>query len=128
MSDTSEQFRSPQTGRFLKGHSGNPKGRPRKQTPPADAPQRRMPSIPSKIEPTEPRNADAAMCLLGIAAHDESREGWDEIPALLLEPWAVQAALSQRRGSKALAPKIIGDIKRCTRAHQTLRWPRGTKT
>jgi hypothetical protein len=37
MSDTPEPSRSPRTGRFLKGHSGNPKGRPRKQTTPPDA-------------------------------------------------------------------------------------------
>src|SRR5262249_34004521 len=36
MSDTPERSRSPRTGRFLKGHSGNPNGRPRKQkAPPA---------------------------------------------------------------------------------------------
>ena len=31
MSDTSERSRSPRTGQFQKGQSGNPKGRPRKQ-------------------------------------------------------------------------------------------------
>jgi Family of unknown function (DUF5681) len=34
MSDTSQRSCSPGTGRFLKGHSGNPRGRPRKQTTP----------------------------------------------------------------------------------------------
>ena len=37
MSDTSERSRSPRTGQFQKGHSGNPKGRPRKQVAPPDA-------------------------------------------------------------------------------------------
>jgi Family of unknown function (DUF5681) len=81
-------------------------------------------SVTSKISP-DPRNADAAMCLLGIAAPDKS---WEEHnpDALLLEPWAVQAALRRRRGSKALSMEDIGDIQRCTRAPETLRWPRRT--
>ena len=37
MSDSSDRCRSPRTGRFLKGRSGNPKGRPRKQIAPPDA-------------------------------------------------------------------------------------------
>ena len=188
MSATSERSRSPRTGRFQKGHSGNPKGRPRKQHALPDAirsafeivlekrvtvtqagidqelsvkealqlrtyqdalagnraarrevlkmiakreqamaatelqTQRTMPSVTRKVSP-DPRNADAAMCLLGIAAPDKSREEHNP-GALLLEPWAVQAALGRRRGSKALTMKDIGDIKRCTRAPETLRWPR----
>jgi hypothetical protein len=63
------------------------------------------------------------MRLLGIAAPNKSREEHDP-DAILLEPWAVQAALRRRRGSKALTTKDIDDIKRCTRAPETLRWPR----
>ena len=37
MSDTSKRSRSPRTGRFQKGQSGNPKGRPRKQLALPDA-------------------------------------------------------------------------------------------
>src|SRR5262249_21901352 len=81
-----------------------------------------MPSVTSKISP-DPRNADAAMCLLGIAAPNKSRVERDP-DAILLEPWAVQAALRRRRGGKALTMKDIGDIERCTRAPETLRWPR----
>ena len=191
MSDTSERSRSPRTGQFQKGQSGNPKGRPRKQIALpeaarsaleivvdkrvsvtqggvdrelsveealqlrtyqdalagnraaqrailkmiikrekaiADRGQPTMPSCTVKMEPTEPRNADAAMCLLGIAAPDPSREEEDNPGALLLEPWAVQAALGRRRGSKALTTKDVDDIERSTRAPQTLRWPRRTKT
>ena len=80
------------------------------------------PSVPVKTSP-DPRNADAAMCLLGIAAPNKSREEYDP-DAILLEPWAVQAALRRRRGSKALTMEDIGDIERCTRAPETLRWPR----
>jgi len=188
VSDTSE--RSSRTGQFQKGHSGNPKGRPRKQSAPPDATrsafeivlekrvtvtqagvdqqlsveealqlrtyqaalagnraarrevlkmiakrekamadrglgtQRIIPSVTSKMSP-DPRNADAAMCLLGIAAPNKSREEYDP-GAVLLEPWAVQAALRRRRGSKALTSKDVGEIKRCTRAPETLRWPRRT--
>jgi len=193
MSDSSDRCRSPRTGRFLKGRSGNPKGRPRKQIAPPDAARsafeivfekrvtvtqagvdqelsveealqlrtyqdalagnraaRRevlkmiakrekamadrglriqpiMPSVTVKMEATEPRNADPAMCLLGIAAPDKSRER-DNPGAQLLEPWAVQAALARRRGSKALTTKDVDDIERCTCAPQTLRWPRRTKS
>ena len=92
-----------------------------------DRGQRIMPSVTSKMEPTEPRNADAAMCLLGVAAPDKSRKEHNP-GALLLEPWAVQAALGRRRGSTALMTKDVDDIKRCTRAPETLRWPRRTIT
>ena len=188
MSDRSE--RSSRTGQFQKGHSGNPKGRPPKQSAPPDATrsafeivlekrvtvtqagvdqqlsveealqlrtyqdalagnraarrevlkmiakreramadnglqtQRTMPSVTQKVSP-DARNADAAMCLLGIAAPNKSREEYDP-GAVLLEPWAVQAALRRRRGSKALGMEDLGDIKRCTRAPETLRWPRRT--
>jgi hypothetical protein len=188
VSDTSERSRSPRTGQFQKGHSGNPKGRPRKQRALPDAirsafeivlqkrvtvtqagieqelsvkealqrrtyqdalagnraarrevlkmiakreqamadrglrTQRTMPSVTSRKSP-DPRNADAAMCLLGIAAPNKSREEHDP-DAILLEPWAVQAALRRRRGGKALTMEDIGDIERCTRAPETLRWPR----
>ena len=190
MNDSSEHYRSARTGRFQKGHSGNPKGRPRKQSAPrdatrsafeivfekrvtvtqggvdrelsveealqlriyqdalagkrralrtvlkmiakrdkaiADSGQRILPSPTVKFESAKARNADAAMCLLGIAAPDKSREEHNP-DAVLLEPWAVQAALSRRRGRKALTPKDVGEIKRCTRAPETLRWPRGTKS
>ena len=43
---------------------------------------------------------------------------------LLLQPWAVQAALS-RRGRRRLSDSDIAEIKRCTRDPETLRWPAG---
>jgi hypothetical protein len=190
VNDSSERSRSSQTGRFRKGHSGNPKGRPRKQRALPDAPrsafeivlekrvtvtqagvdqevsvqealqlrtyqdalagnraarrevlkmiakrekamedrgqrvQRAMPSVTQKMSP-DPRNADAAMCLLGIAGPNKRLEEYNP-GAILLEPWAVQAALRRRRGSKALTQQDIDDIKRCTRAAETPRWPRKT--
>ena len=183
-----ERSRSPRTGRFQKGHSGNPKGRPRKQCALPDATRsafeivlekrvtvtqagidqelsveealqlrtyqdalagnraarrevlkmiakrekamaerglrtpRPMPSVPMKMSP-DPRNADDAMCLLGIAAPDKSREE-DDSDAILIEPWAVQVALRRRRGGKSLTREDVSDIQRCTRAPETLRWPR----
>ena len=61
----------------------------------------------------------------GIAAPDTENSYHPD--ALLLEPWAVQAALRRRRGSKALTTEDVDDIERSTRAPQTLRWPRRTK-
>ena len=75
----------------------------------------------------DPENADEAMVLLGIAAENLARAG----PGmkglqLLLEPWAVQAALDRRRGRQALEQKEVNEIKRCTREPDRLRWPRGS--
>lgn len=74
----------------------------------------------------DPDNADAALLILGIASRRPDREGpqfKDE--QLLLEPWAVQMALSRRRGGKRLARRDRDDIVRCTRDAGSLRWPRG---
>jgi Family of unknown function (DUF5681) len=89
--------------------------------------QRMTPHAEIRMREGEPRNADESMRLLGIARPTKI-EGRYDPDAILLEPWAVQAALSRRRGGKALTPKNIGEIKRCTRSAETLRWPRGTKT
>jgi uncharacterized protein DUF5681 len=73
-------------------------------------------------------NADAALQLLGIAAPDPDRAGWDKDRAqLLLEPWAVQAALRRRRGGHRLTDNQREEIRRCTRDPDSLRWPRRTK-
>ena len=44
---------------------------------------------------------------------------------MLLEPWAVQAALSRRRGGRKLRDKDVAEIRRCTRDPDSLRWPKG---
>lgn len=76
-------------------------------------------------EPSDPDNAHEALILLGIAERDPA---WVDQPdtydRLLLQPWAVQAALG-RRGSKSLSAKAVLEIKRCTRDAATLRWPKG---
>jgi hypothetical protein len=76
----------------------------------------------------DPDNADAALVLLGIAAPNPAPR--DSPPTdrvqLLLEPWAVQAALRRRRGGQRLTEEDIKEVRRCTRDSGTLRWPRGT--
>jgi Family of unknown function (DUF5681) len=76
----------------------------------------------------DPDNADDALVLLGIAAPEPAREGFSADRAqLLLEPWAVQAALRRRRGGQRLTEKEVDEVRRCTREPDTLRWPRGTR-
>jgi hypothetical protein len=75
----------------------------------------------------DPDNADAALLLLGIAKHNPARAdiGGDRAQ-LLLEPWAVQAALRRRRGGGGLTDGERDEIRRCTRDRDSLRWPRET--
>jgi hypothetical protein len=75
----------------------------------------------------DPDNADAALQLLGIAAPNPARAdiGADRAQ-LLLEPWAVQAALRRRRGGQRLTDRERDEIRRCTRDPDCLRWPRGS--
>ena len=75
----------------------------------------------------DPDNADAAFQLLGIAAPNPARAGIGAHRAqLLLEPWAVQAALRRRRGGSRPTDDDRAAIRRCTRDPDSLRWPRGT--
>ena len=89
-------------------------------TPPA--------AVTSRIS-ADPDNADSALLLLGIAAANQKRAGAEyegkRMP-LLLEPWAVQAALGRRRGGQRLTREERDEIRRCTRDADALRWPRGT--
>ena len=79
------------------------------------------------IELTDPRNADGALLLLGIAEPDTRwNDPHDRYEHLLLRPWAVQAALS-RPGRRRLSAQDISEIKRCTREPDTLRWPERTQ-
>ena len=74
------------------------------------------------IELTDPRNADGALLLLGIAEPDTRwNDPHDRYERLLLRPWAVQAALS-RPGRRRLSAQDVSEIKRCTREPDTLRW------
>jgi Family of unknown function (DUF5681) len=75
----------------------------------------------------DPDNADDALLLLRIAALNPARAdiGADRAQ-LLLEPWAVEAALRRRRGGDRLTDSERDAIRRCTREPDSPRWPRGT--
>ena len=92
-----------------------------------NAPKASWPKITPHISP-DPDNADTALLILGIAAPNPTRAdiGADRAQ-LLLEPWAVQAALSRRRGGNRLTDSERDAIRRCARDPDSLRWPRGTE-
>ena len=77
------------------------------------------------VDKYAPKNADKAMMLLDIARPDpkyqNSRYSGDH---LLLEPWAVQMALSRRRGGRRLTEQQVTTIKKETRDPDALHWPR----
>ena len=91
-----------------------------------NAPKASPPAITRHISP-DPDNADTALLILGIAAPNPTRAdiGADRAQ-LLLEPWAVQAALRRRRGGNRLTDSERDEIRRRTRDPDGLRWPRGT--
>jgi hypothetical protein len=82
-------------------------------------------TVKYRTEFVNPANGDPALLILGIAGRDPVRKDWDlNREPLLLEPWAVQMALSRRSGGARLSEADIAIIKRCTRDADTLRWPR----
>jgi Family of unknown function (DUF5681) len=82
--------------------------------------------IPWLISSVDPDNADDALLLLGIEAEDPRAADFDANRAqLLLEPWAVQAALRRRRGGQRLTEQELATVTGRTRDPDTLRWPRG---
>jgi len=85
------------------------------------------PAPPTKVlyQWTDPRNADEAMLILGIVSHDDRWKGYtlsEDVVRLLLEPWAVKAALS-RGGAKNLTKYEIDLKKAFIRDDGTIRWP-----
>ena len=73
----------------------------------------------------DPRNADDAMLLLGIAVPDPSWSGPCQYGTRMkLATWAAQAGLS-RPGRKQLTTKEVEDINRITLNPGQLKWPRG---
>ncbi|MDT9601080.1 DUF5681 domain-containing protein [Sphingosinicella rhizophila] len=92
----------------------------------ADKAPKRHQNVAFQSEPTDPRNADEALKILGIATTNEKWTDHAKYEHLLLEPWAVQKALS-RRGFKSIKAKEVGEIKRCTRDAQSLAWPKSLR-
>ena len=87
------------------------------------------PKVEVRTEAPPPRNVDDALVILGIAREDASGQPFpDRFRHLLLEPWAVQRALSRRRGGTALAKWQIKKIMSSTTDAESLRWPRGTRS
>ena len=81
-----------------------------------------------KTEATDPRNVDDALLILGVACEDPRDYGpSNQDRRLLLEPWAVQMAISRRRGGAALTKKDVEEIRRTTRDVDSLRLPRGVE-
>jgi hypothetical protein len=73
----------------------------------------------------DPRNADDAMLLLGIAVPDPSWSGPCEYGTRMkLATWAAQAALS-RPGRRRLDKRQVDDVNRLTLDSKRLKWPRG---
>ena len=92
----------------------------------ARKPKNLVPPVDCKIEYPQD-DADEAMQTLGIANRHPACEDLGEYrERLLLEPWAVQAALERRRGGSKLTEREIEEIQLCTRDAATLCWPGGT--
>lgn len=86
----------------------------------------KAPKVEIALEPKDPRNADEAMILLGIAERTPPWGENDRYDRLLLQPWAVQTALS-RPGRRRLSAREVSEIKRCTKDPDTLRWPKSVE-
>ena len=189
MSDPASPEDPPRKGQFIKGQTGNPKGRPKLKTvdrtpvydvlvdktlmitrngvpreitldeglqhrtlqeaiagkpsairqvlkwidkrekySAANCAPKTPPAVPMRISP-DPQNADTALQLLGIAALDPRRQDIvSERAQLVLEPWAVEAALKRRRGGNRLTDKEIEVIQCCVFDPNSLPRPIGTRT
>jgi hypothetical protein len=81
-------------------------------------------SVSVLTEAHDPRNVDDALLILGIATQDRScdDEPTYDPTALLLETWAVQAALA-RRTARRLGKQDIETGRYCTRDASGLQWP-----
>jgi hypothetical protein len=76
----------------------------------------------------DPENADAALVLLGIVGPDPNyaERRWNR-SRLLIDPWAIQAALRRRRGGNRLTDKDRQAVEILARDPESLRWPRVTQ-
>ena len=78
------------------------------------------------IQEQNPRNANEAMVILGIASYAPSSEedGSDRERVPQLESWAVQMALSRRRSRGRLSSSAQQTIASHTKDAESIRWPR----
>jgi hypothetical protein len=75
------------------------------------------------IEGPDPANANEALLILEIASPDPAPDDVQgKYQHLLLEPWAVRAALRRRRRVR-LGEEDLSEIRRCTRDAASLHWP-----
>lgn len=76
----------------------------------------------------DPTNADAALELLGITSRDRenSRPGLEGYAPIKIETWAVNAALSRRKGGMKLTEGEIARITSDAVEPGAIRWPRGS--
>ena len=89
----------------------------------ARKPKNLFPPVDCKIEYPQD-DADEALLTLGIATRHPACEDLGEYSEqLLLEPWAVQAALNRRHSGSKLTEREVEEIQRCTRNAETLCWP-----
>lgn len=72
----------------------------------------------------DPRNANEALVILGIASLVPKTDSSDPYDRYLLEPWAVEAAV-RRSSRQTLSAKDLLEIRRCTRDHKSLPRPVG---
>lgn len=77
----------------------------------------------------DPANADMALLILGIATrNDDPIYGPDDAcERLLLEPWAIQAALDRRRSADAFTEAEVEDILRSAQSKDALSLPDGSR-
>ena len=74
-------------------------------------------------EGPDPVNADEAMLILDICQRDQRRtDRTNGREHLLLESWAVEAALARRR-SRKINRRDLDEARRCTHDADTVRWP-----
>jgi hypothetical protein len=85
------------------------------------SPVRRSRPVTCRIE-QDPQNANEALLLLGIATRADTAHGMDDPhERLLLEPWAVEAALRRGRGLH-IADKDRALLRRSVRGGSAINW------
>lgn len=86
---------------------------------------RKPPRTPTRFTTeADPRNADAAMRILGIITRAPKWEEEDRYDRYYLEPWAVEEALRRIKAGR-LTRYDLDECRRCTRDHDSIDWPEG---